>query len=523
MSKVSELLYEVDTKQLRVPRFQRGWVWQKKQVRQLFRTLYRGHPVGSLIEWPTKLDDGTPVNDIIDGQQRLTALYGIIRGKTPPWFNDSSDSALHNLMFNVATQEFEYETRQRLDDPLWIHVASLFCENGHESWSDKYKSRSGDEASGTYHRRVARLINILDRQVNVEKLPENVSVEEAAELFDLVNRAGKRVTEGDLVIGQISLKWEDARENLESALDEWRSGGFSISLEWLLHAMSASIGDTIDFDFVRYASRDTLVAHFKTVYFNTSEVLNNVRDILGLDSTMTTSVNNGLIVLVMSKIKTNRLSFDSNEQMRPLVGWWLLGTLHSRWSADVKNRTNKDLTILLSDSGVDGLIRELETKVQLLAIANSEFSRNHSSKPYYRLMQVLTRRRGARDLRSGVSLSFDQFGPNARLEAHHIFPRACLTTANIKAEMIDQLANLALIPKGSNLRIGSKSPADYLPEFEAANPGVLESQWIPKEPRLWTVDAYSEFLEKRRKFLAMATDELMRDLLGHELWPVASA
>ena len=529
MAKISELLYEVDTNQFRVPRFQRGWVWDKNRVRELFKTLYRGHPVGSLISWPTTSEKGSPVNDIIDGQQRLTAIYGVIKGKKPPWFREESDGALRNLMFNVDTQRFDYENKEILSDPEWIDVASLFQEGGHESWSDNFKRLTGQEANGSYHRRIARLINIQERQINVEKLPDNVSVEQAAELFKHVNRAGKRVSEGDLVLGQISLRWEDAKENLQAALDEWRTGRFSVSLEWLLHTMSASLSGEaskvdgakkidIGFDAVRDATQGKLVSHFKSIQSSASEVFNHVRDTLGIDATVSTSINNGMIVLVVGKTNERSLLLDSAGQMRSLVGWWLLSTVHNRWSADVKNRTNADLASLMSGSGAAGLVKALSIDTPSLAIRSEEFARNRSAKSYYRLVQTLTRRRGALDLRSGVTLSFDQFGPKGRLEGHHIFPRSYLSKANMKKDMIDQLANLALISKGSNLKISSKSPADYLPELEEKNPGVLASQWIPNDPKLWTVRAYPEFLATRSELLAQEANKLMEDLLGKELW-----
>ena len=518
MATVSELLYQADTNQLRVPRFQRGWVWDRKRVRQLFTTLYRGHPVGSLISWPTRTAEGLPVNDIIDGQQRLTAMYGVIRGRKPPWFKDESDSALRDLMFNIDSEDFQYSTKDILSSPLWVDVTSLFGEGGHELWSANYRGATGKEAEGAYHRRIARLINILERQINVERLTENVSVEEAAELFEHVNRKGKRVSEGDLVLGQMSLKWDDAKDTLQSALDEWRAGGFGVSLEWLLHTMSASIDGTIDFRAVRGAPQEVLKSHFRRVYDGTSEVLNHLREALGIDATVTTSINNGLIILVVGKIKERELQLDSLDQMHSMIGWWFLSTIHNRWSADVKNRTNTDLDILLSDSGISGLVRELRSTTPDLKIRSDEFTRTRSSRAYYRLVQTLTRRRGARDLRSGMSLSFEQFGPKARLESHHIFPRSFLAKANVKKEMIDQLANLALISKGSNLKIGAKSPSDYLPELETKNAGVLESQWIPIDPRLWTLSAYPRFLKKRCELLAAEANEFMNELLGRELW-----
>ena len=512
MTKISEILYGVDSQQLMVPRFQRGWVWRKKHVLQLFNSLYRGYPVGSLITWPTRID-GRPIENVIDGQQRLTALYGIIRGNTPPWLTDASPSALEHLMFNVHTEDFQYATRAMADDPLWVDATSLF-KDGLGTWSNNFKARSNEDAKGTYYENVAKVIGIRDRDINVDKLPADVEVAAAAEVFKIVNRAGTRVSDGDLVLGQISLKWDEARISLTETLEGWRSKGYGISLEWLLHAMSASLEGKIDFEAVLQADRDDLVSAFDLVAKNTAEVLNHLRDILGLDSTMSTPINNGLIVIVIERITSESNLSGRLDHTRALIGWWLLSTIHNRWSGDIRNRTNRDLNTIAAGRGVRGLMQELRGMTPSLNIGTEGFTRNRSSKPYYRLLITLTRRRGARDLQSGVSLSFDHFGENARLEAHHIFPRAFLSKASIEKDQINQMANLALIPKGTNLKIGAKSPAEYLPKLEARNPGILGSQWIPNNPSLWVIEAYEEFLEERCKLLARAAEDLLQDLLG---------
>ena len=512
MTKISEILYEVDSQQLMVPRFQRGWVWQKKHVLQLFKSLYHGYPVGSLITWPTRLNN-RPIENVIDGQQRLTALYGIISGATPPWFTDEAPVALENLMFKVDSEEFKYSTQAMQNDPLWVDVTRLFKE-GHASWANSYRVESGEDAQGIYHEHIAQLVAIRDRNINIEKLPADVVVEAAAEVFKIVNRAGTRVSEGDLVLGQLSLKWDDARLHLSSVLNDWHSRGYGVSLEWLLHAISATLGGRIDFESALQASREDLIGAFDIVKEKTAEVLNILRDTLGLDATTSTAINNGLIVVVVDRILSDDSKLSSIDDSRRLVGWWFLSTLHNRWTGDIRNRTNRDLSIVSVGKGVLGLMQELRGMAPSLRISTEGFTRNRSSKPYYRLLLTLTRRRGARDLGSGVSLSFGHLGELASLEAHHIFPRSYLSKANVGKEQINQLANLALITKGANLRIGSRSPTEYLPRLESVNPGILASQWIPQDPDLWVVEAYERFLEERCKLLAAAAEDLMQDLIG---------
>ena len=52
--KVSTILDQIDDGAIALPVFQRGYVWNRDQVRGLLESLYRRHPVGSLLTWVTK-------------------------------------------------------------------------------------------------------------------------------------------------------------------------------------------------------------------------------------------------------------------------------------------------------------------------------------------------------------------------------------------------------------------------------------------------------------------------------------
>ena len=68
-------------------------LWNRDQVRGLMQSLYRKHPVGSLLVWETRTENAWARGDgplaagtvklLLDGQQRITSLYGLIRARPP--------------------------------------------------------------------------------------------------------------------------------------------------------------------------------------------------------------------------------------------------------------------------------------------------------------------------------------------------------------------------------------------------------------------------------------------------------
>src|SRR5688500_15356175 len=115
--KISTILDHIDLGAMALPEFQRGYVWNRDQVRGLMDSLYRRHPVGSLLVWVTKTENADARGDgalqpgsvelLLDGQQRITTLYGIVRGK-PPKFFEGNALAFTDLYFDLEDEAFEF-------------------------------------------------------------------------------------------------------------------------------------------------------------------------------------------------------------------------------------------------------------------------------------------------------------------------------------------------------------------------------------------------------------------------------
>ena len=133
--KIRTILDQIDLGSMALPEFQRGYVWNRDQVRGLMQSLYRKHPVGSLLVWETRTENARASGDgplaagtvklLLDGQQRITSLYGLIRGR-PPRFFDGNAQAFAGLYFHLDDEAFEFYSPLKMkDDPLWIGVTEL--------------------------------------------------------------------------------------------------------------------------------------------------------------------------------------------------------------------------------------------------------------------------------------------------------------------------------------------------------------------------------------------------------------
>lgn len=81
---VETLLSNIKSGSIAIPEMQRPFVWDSSKVRDLVDSLYKGFPVGYIINPDVKLKDGTKSSGkkvLIDGQQRITAMAAAIVGQ----------------------------------------------------------------------------------------------------------------------------------------------------------------------------------------------------------------------------------------------------------------------------------------------------------------------------------------------------------------------------------------------------------------------------------------------------------
>ena len=178
--KLQQVLDLVDSGDLALPEFQRGYVWNREQVRGLLSSLYRGYPIGGFMTWNTRAEgaaarggpvavDGT-VKLLLDGQQRVTTLYGVMRGK-PPKFFEGNSATFTGLHFHLEDEVFEFYAPAKMkDNPSWVNVTDLM-KKGLGPFMSNVQQLSGSDGT-----RLAKYVNRLNAVTQISSV--NVNIEE---------------------------------------------------------------------------------------------------------------------------------------------------------------------------------------------------------------------------------------------------------------------------------------------------------------------------------------------------------
>lgn len=523
--KISTVLDSIDLGNMALPEFQRGYVWNREQVRGLMQSLYRRYPVGGLLVWSTAGDAaatrGTTseatnaIKLLLDGQQRITSLYGVMRGHAPAFF-EGNEKAFTGLYFDVRTETFEFYGPVKMrDDPLWVNVTELF-KTDLAPWIGTIASLGieGDEQA-EYITRLTNVLAIRDRELHVEEITgRSMTLDEVVDIFNRVNSGGTKLSKGDLALARICATWPEARDTMNAKLEEWREIGFNFKLDWLLRVTNAVLTGEAEFTALRDVDRHEFERSLTQSIDHCDRLLNLISDRLSLDHDR---VLPGIYAFpVMARFMERSGSLDSADERR-LLFWYLHAGLWGRFSGSTETILNQDLRTV-DEFGVDGLIRQLEMWRGELKVSPEHFAGAERGSRFYPLLYLLSRVGGAQDLLTGEALSSHMLGRLSSLQLHHIFPKAMLKELGYGRSERNALGNFCFLTQASNLAIGRRPPSDYLAECQENHPGVLASQWIPVVPELWEPGLYPEFLEKRRELLAKAANSLLANLkTGTEL------
>ncbi|RJP44845.1 MAG: DUF262 domain-containing protein [Desulfobacteraceae bacterium] len=521
--KIQTILDQIDLRSMALPEFQRGYVWNRNQVKGLMDSLYRRHPVGSLLVWVTQTDNaparGTEalapgvVKLILDGQQRITSLYGIIKGK-PPKFFDGNSSSFTGLYFHLDDEIFEFYAPMKMgDNPMWINVTELMKIGAGEAIK---KIISITDLKGNITDYINRLnaidsIKMIDLHIE-EVVGEDKTVDVVVDIFNRVNSGGTKLSKGDLSLAKICAGWPEARDEMKKRLNKWKEAGFYFKLELFLRCITTITAGEAFFSALKNVDTPTFQKGIEQAEKSIDYLLNVISARLGLDHDRVLGSRYSFSLLVRYLAQKNWKLTDYREQDK-LLFWYIHTFLWGRYAGSLESYLNQDLAAIEEiEGGLDRLIGLLRQSRGDLRLNEGDFKGWSRGARFYPLLYMMTRVCHTKDWESGIDLSAYMLGKTSSLQVHHIFPKALLYNHGYQKAEVNAIANFTFLTQDTNLKVSNKNPEDYLEKYAAMHPGAVESHWIPMDRNLWKVENYHEFLAARRVLLANAANDFIESL-----------
>lgn len=522
LMQIQTILDQIDLGTITLPVFQRGYVWNRAQVRGLVDSLYRKHPVGSLLVWVTSTDHAKVRGDgklspgsvklLLDGQQRMTTLYAIIRGK-PPRFFDGNPDTLSGLYFNLEEETFEFYAPMKMkDNPLWINVTQLMQEGVGAFVQRLVVNPDFAPKLQQYIGRLAAIEQIKTIDLHIEEVTgADKTLDVVVDIFNRVNSGGTKLSMGDLALAKICAAWPEARDEMKARLGKWRRAGFDFRLDWLLRCIATIVTGRAEFSGLKDAETSRIQDGLKRAEKAVDTLLNMIASRLGLDHSRALSPYPFALMARYLDQRGGKLADHAERDL--LLFWYVHAFLWGRYSSSTETVLNQDLAAIEDPhrplERLIGLLRQVRGD---LRISPNDFAGWSQGARFYPMLYMLTRVWHARDWGTGVELSNHLLGSLSQLELHHIFPKSLLYKHGYSRPEANALANFTFLTKETNLEVSNRDPAEYLPEYEARHPGAIASHWIPMDRELWKPENYTRFLAARRELLAKAANDFLDSL-----------
>ncbi len=574
---IASLMSDIESGVIALPDLQRPFVWEDTKVRDLLDSLLLGFPVGTLVLWHTSNEKEAralgaeraglrATTLVIDGQQRLTSLFAVMRGLDV--VGKDGEKRQITIAFRPRDGRFEVADAAIRNDPeflpnvteLWnsvrtkrqirLDLMNALRDKG-RAVDDKYEEAVEHNLEGAHNVSDYRFPTV-DIRKTATNQEEDATEEDVAEIFVRINNQGTRLGQADFVLTLLSVFHGELRDRIEERARAMSQGTLiAIDTQQLLRAacgvafgrarMSAvyrylrGVDPTSgEADAVGRAKRlDQLDDAAQECMESTPwrDYLLRVKHAGFVNQSLIAS-KNAIVNAYAFYIRGRKAGVPKN-RIDELIARWIFATLlTARYSGSSETVFEQDLARvarLAADDG-EGFVRALDDAMgesitgdywtrTLVATLETQKGRAPAALAFRAAQVVLGTRALFTDQLLQNLLDPPAQGGRAASEAHHLFPEAWLYSRGInERRRVNQVANLADVGWHENNVIGGRGPADYVPRVRQKL-GIGDDHWgrmcaehaLPLE---WESMEYEAFLSERRRRMAEIIRVAFRKLGG---------
>lgn len=566
---LSKLIDDIEMGEIGLPDIQRPFVWKNAKVRDLFDSMYRGYPVGYFLFWENKVGEKTkqigvtspqkvPLLLIVDGQQRLTSLYAVLKGVSV--VRETYETEKIEIAFRPTDGTFQVCDAAIRKDPEYLpNISELFSPSASQyaiiggyleslaAYRQKNDRVFDASEKAVCEQSLQRLFSLTSYPFTTLQLSANIDEEQVAEVFVRINSEGKKLNQSDFILTLMSVFWEDGRKELEAFCQASRqpskSGpspfnyfvdpspdqllrvavGVAFRRARLKSAYSVLRGKDMRTEQFSEAERDLQFAKLQEAQ---SHVLNltHWHDFLGIlrqsgftGANLISSQTTIYYTYILYLIARIDLKVNPNTLGQIVGRWYFMASITSRYTGgSPETLMERDLADLRNVSSASEFLSWVE-RVMLAELTPdfwkvtlpSRLETSSATSPllyaYFASLnlfdaRVLFSKKRIRDVLDPAIKS-----TKSAAERHHLFPKSYLAELGFTSiRETNQLANFALVEWNDNVTISDVPPSDYFPKYWSRLQPIEQerhSYWHAL-PAGWEQMEFATFLARRRECIA---------------------
>lgn len=574
---IETILAWVKSGEIAIPEIQRPFVWDSSKVRDLMDSLYQGYPVGYVIAWKNpnvKLKDGTLSEGkkvLIDGQQRITALTAAILGQYV--VNKNYKRVKIKIAFHPIEEKFEVQNSAILKDKTWLPDIAEAINGDLFEIADNYFELNPDVDKKQARNAFSTLINIPKKQIGMIELAPDLDIETVTEIFIRINSKGVVLSQADFAMSKIASNTEYNGNELRKAIDYFCH--LAIAPDYYRHIVDNDpiFANSELFQKMQWLKSETedlydpeytdLIRVAFTSKFNRGK-LSDLVSLLSGRNFETRTYEASIAEKSFALLREGVLSFINETNYKRFImivksagfispklirsqnvlnfayilylklkeqgentvaiesyvrRWLVYSILTGRYSGSAESYFDYDIKQISERTFAEYLKEKEEGELSEAFWSSSlpqSLDTSVASSPYFLVFlaaQVKANDKGflSKDI-SVCDLIMH------RGDIHHIFPKDYLKKNGLDRGKYNQIANYAYMQSEINIKVGNKSPLEYLEvintQIEDQNlylTGIksrdellknLEMNCVPYSIDSMSIQHYNDFLYERRRMMA---------------------
>lgn len=517
-----DLIHHINRGKIKIPKFQRDFVWDTGRTAELLDSILKGYPIGTFILWETnermsdiknignfdlpETPDGSKVQYVLDGQQRITSLFAAYRGGKIRKASEKRETDYKDIVVNLDEDIGENDDPVITAEPRGERHVSLYdvlhfdYEKGEELIE---KGFTKDEV-----KTINKYWKVFTNYSFSIILLRKDDIDSAIEVFTRINTGGKTLTLFEIMSAKTYDEAQDfdMQAKWESFMGELKDNNYdSIWNMVILNLLSLKLSKN------KECKRRTILSLDKQeIIDNWSNAVSAIKDSIHFfRKTYRIPVCQLLpydsLLVPFSYFFWMKGDAPNSEQRKYLEEFFWRMSLSHRYSSSTESTLAYDIKQridwILNNKRPDykDIRVDLDSPEKLI---NTPFSAGNS---YCKAILCLLAYGEPKDFRDNTEVTLD----NSWLKVarsknyHHFFPRKYLEKKGIGND--NSIVNITFISDHSNKQeIRTKAPSDYIGEFKRDNYDIeetLNSHFISLDGFGIDEDDYETFLSARSEQL----------------------
>lgn len=512
---INTIINRIEQGEIKLPPFQRDFVWNQEQIIELLDSIYKDYPIGCVIVWrhnqllPSRRNLGGfilperppefPIDYILDGQQRLTTVYAVFLKDRQ--FDSTKGTDLNEKIFDIVFDLDDKKFIPKLDKPL-----EHKCINMQVLFNPPFLFEEIRNFPAEYQTKAMEL----QQKFSNYKIPFVITLkrqkEEVGIIFERINNTGTRLSPLDLMVAWTWNEDFHLKNQFIEILEDLDEKGFGDTQEKiLLQCIGAIIDKSAKTKDILNLPADKVKANMEILQEGLKRTIDFISTEFNMKSSDFLPHSHQIVPLVYFYSKTVS---PTPEQLKIIKQWFWKTSFSLRYSDSTDEKINEDI-IFMDEIIAENFVNISKYSYKLGTLTTQKFSKSNS---YTRAFLLLLSQKIPLNLVNSAKIDIgNALSIFNRKEYHHIFPQKHLKLKGVDINKINLLCNFTFLPSDSNKKISSKAPSDYftniIPQDDFDK--ILESNLLPLDKEIYNQNNYDDFLIKRAEEIKKFIEHLL--------------